>query len=95
MNASDDRQVDHEDGDGLNCRRSNMRLATHAQNKWNSKTPVNNVSGIKGVSRSGKRWRARIAVNNQRIEVYCATKEEAAAERLGLVKRHHGSFGRV
>ena len=31
-------EVDHEDGDGLNCTRENMRVCTHAQNQANMRS---------------------------------------------------------
>lgn len=45
--------ADHVDGNGLNCRRANLRLATVRQNTWNRRLGTANTSGYKGVS-----WRA-------------------------------------
>jgi HNH endonuclease len=58
-------QVDHIDGDGLNNRRSNLRLATVSMNQQNRSMQKNNTSGFKGVSfhkLTGK-WQASIGIN--------------------------------
>jgi len=49
--------VDHIDGNGLNNRRSNLRLVTHAQNLWNA--THDHRSGVTFHKQSGK-WRARM-----------------------------------
>ena len=43
-------QVDHEDGDTLNNKWSNLRNVTSHQNQLNMKRPSNNKSGTIGVS---------------------------------------------
>jgi hypothetical protein len=59
--------TDHKNGDGLNCRRNNMREATVVQNHQNRKMHANNTSRLKGVgwNKRDKRWRARIRVNGK------------------------------
>lgn len=42
--------VDHVNGNGLDNRRQNLRVANRAQNAWNSKIFSTNRSGYKGVS---------------------------------------------
>lgn len=63
--------VDHINGDGLDNRRCNLRLATPAQNSANQKRMSTNTTGFKGVSfykRMG-RWRATITVQRQKISL--------------------------
>ncbi|XTQ96376.1 HNH endonuclease [Xanthomonas sacchari] len=52
--------VDHINGDQGDNRIGNLRLATRRQNLLNSKRPVTNTSGQKGVSRRRGKWHARI-----------------------------------
>ncbi len=66
---SGDPPVDHIDGDKLNCRRSNLRVVSHAVNMRNRASAArgdNRSSGFLGVSRhvSGK-FRARIGVDGK------------------------------
>lgn len=63
--------VDHIDGDGLNNRRSNLRLATKEQNGYNARTPITNTSGLKGVSWDGEsgKWRAQIMHNGKKVNL--------------------------
>lgn len=55
--------VDHHDGNGLNCRRANLRTASHSQNCANRRLGSANTSGFKGVFYRADRgtWLAMIA----------------------------------
>jgi hypothetical protein len=92
--ASPGLQIDHIDGDGLNNTRSNLRLATHAQNGQNSRKQVNNTSGYIGVSREGKsKWRAQIRVDGSKTYLGSfETAEEAAEARDRAARKLHGEF---
>lgn len=98
MGVPDDVKVDHEDGDGLNCRRRNIRVATHAQNTQNAGRRSHSRNQFKGVRRvhHGAGWYARLTSNGK---VYTsrsfATEEEAARAYDELAKQHHGKFARL
>ena len=90
-------QVDHIDGDGLNNRRANLRLATPLQNARNQKMYKNNTSGYKGVfwSKSRSRWVARIGLNGKRICLgYFKQPEAAYSAYCEAVKEYFGEFAR-
>lgn len=61
--------VDHFNGDGLDNRRQNIRLCTRKQNNVNSPVTKRNLVGLKGVSRSGAKWRARIDIQNKTLSL--------------------------
>lgn len=62
MNPPDGMLVDHRYRDTLDNRRSELRIATHSQNRGNSKRREDCSSGYKGVkvSPNGKKWTASI-----------------------------------
>jgi hypothetical protein len=60
-------QIDHINGDGLDNRIENLRLATSSQNNRNRKTAKNSTTGIRGVCWDAARnkWMAHISVNGK------------------------------
>lgn len=74
--------VDHIDGDGLNCRRSNLRICTNIENLANS-PPRKGSSEYKGVTWNSARgkWQAQIMVDrhNRYLGRYKTEVEAAAA----------------
>lgn len=98
LGAKPGTKVDHVNRDGLNNRRSNLRLATHTENMRNSRIQKNNTSGFKGVSRYGDtgRWRACIWADGVKTSLGCFdTPEEAHAAYCEAAKRLHGKFWRA
>ena len=91
-------QVDHRDGNGLNNRLSNLRMATNAQNQRNCKRKASNKSGAKGVSwcKRSNLWRAQIWINNSSVTLgYFDTIEEGAEVYKTASAKHYGEFART
>lgn len=88
--------VDHIDGDGLNCRRSNLRICTHQENVRNSRRSRRNKTDAKGVSRRGDRFTACIETDGRSIYLgIYDTQAEAAAAYQGAASVLFGEFARV
>jgi hypothetical protein len=89
--------VDHINGDGLDNRKSNLRIVTHAENSFNRKRYITNTSGHKGVSwlRNSQKWIARISYRNTRKNLglfNCITAAKIAYEKASI--EIHGEFRR-
>lgn len=90
LGAEPGQTVDHEDGDGLNNRRSNLRLATTSQDGANNNR-ARARSGYRGVYPNKQRWMARVS------STYIGrfdTPEEAALARDEAMRQTFGVFGR-
>lgn len=90
-----DLQVDHENGNGLDNRRANIRLATPLQNVCNQGKQSNNQSGFKGVrwDTRGQCWRASIGYQGRKHHLgMFDTPEEAHAAYVAAAERLHGDF---
>lgn len=92
-------EVDHENGNGLDCRRSNLRDATHAQNQQNRvRLRQDNVSGVTGVAWDAGHcmWRARISVDGKRLHIgRFDTLGQAAAAVEAERRVRHGQFAGI
>lgn len=74
-------QVDHHNGNGLDNRRENLRLADQGQQAQNSMSQRGSTSVFKGVSWHTKRgqWRAVIKKDGKATHLLYSHDEEAAA----------------
>ena len=96
--APDGMQVDHVDGDGLNDRRENMRIATPSQNSQNQKVKGNNKTGVKGVcfDRARGKFRAEIRVDRKVFSLGRFDRLEDAASAYAKASAElHVGFGRL
>jgi AP2 domain/HNH endonuclease len=88
-------EVDHKDGNGLNCTRRNLRKATHTENSRNRQMRRNNSSGYKGVSwyRRDKKWVAEVKHKGVKllVKTFSSALEAAYAYDKAAIK-HFGKF---
>ncbi len=90
-------QIDHINGNKLDNRIENLRLATYAENQWNAKTRVDNKSGVKGVSwhKASQRWRAQ--VKHDKVIHYLGVYDTIEEAKKVVQKKRielHGEFTR-
>lgn len=100
MGAMQGELVDHRDGNGLDNRRSNLRLCTHAQNMRNSKKRSHSQMRFKGVYPDRRkrrvRWRARITVDGRQIRSGRVADDRTAAKIYDrMAEQYHGEFART
>lgn len=87
--------TDHHNHNTLDNQRSNLRIATRAQNQQNRGAFRNNKCGFKGVyfEKHVGRFRANISANGKRHSLgYHQTAEQAAAAYNEAAVRLHGEF---
>lgn len=90
--------VDHINGDPLDNRRTNLRLASPSENLRNRGKNSNNKSGFKGVCcfKPTGRWCAKIEVCGKIHHLgYFTTAEEAALAYDRAARELHGEFARL
>lgn len=97
--TSDKRQADHINQNTLDNRRSNLRIATNAENSRNRRRQRNNRSGYRRVSYycRAKRWQAYISVDERRRVWlgYFDTPEKAAQAYDFAAITLHGDFAQT
>ncbi len=91
--------VDHVNGDGLDCRKGNLRTATKQQNQANRKgAQSNSSSGIRGVSwdKSREKWAVNVAKGGRSFfRGRFHTLEQAKAAWREAAKAAYGEFGPI
>lgn len=91
-------EVDHKDGNGLDNRKANLRIANKSQQACNTKKQKRNKSGFKGVgwAKRNQKWQAYIGIDRKFIHLgYFNSKEEAAAARKSAAILLHKDFHRI
>lgn len=87
--------VDHRDGDTLNCRRSNLRIATKGGNRANAAKQRGGQSRFKGAVAAGPKWRAFIKLHQKTIYLGQFGSEVDAAQAYNLAADElFGEFAR-
>jgi len=91
-------EVDHINGNGLDNKRSNLRICTHRENTMNAKRHKDGKSGFKGVSwqKRVKKWQAQINIGGIRTSLgYFITVKEAAQIYNEAAKKYFKDFARL
>ena len=90
----DKMQVDHIDNNRQNNNIENLRLVTNSQNKMNSKTPKNNITGYKCITLTNcNTYRVTIIKNKKKVyDKTFKTLEEAILNRDIKLKEIHEEY---
>lgn len=95
--------VDHINGNGADNRRRNLRIATNAQNSWNSRKyrtwrgrpPSSKYKGVRWHKGKG-RWQAQAMLNYKHIYLGQFDDEVKAAKAYNeFAEEHYGEFARL
>lgn len=98
LDAPDDMCVDHINGNTLDNRRANLRLATNSENLRNRGAQRNGSSGYKGVTyyKARGNWAACINVDRKSIFLgYHKTAIDAARAYNIAALTYHGEFAKL
>ena len=90
-------EIDHINGDKLDNRIGNLRLASRGQNATNATAQKSSRTGLRGVHyhRDAKRYRAQLSKNGKTTSLgYFDTPEQAHAAYLNAARKVHGPFVR-
>lgn len=98
LNAKDNEFIDHINSNRIDNRKQNLRIATNSENQHNSKLPVTNTSGYKGVAWSDHAggWIACISIEGKlsKIGLYATAKEAATAYDIAATT-YYGEFAKT
>ncbi len=96
--------IDHEDRNGLNCQKSNLRICTTSQNQMNKLSKKNSTSKYKGVSHQKvKKWQYwQCYIMHENKHTYLGTfpythhgEIQAALAYNKAAIKYHGEFANL
>jgi hypothetical protein len=88
-------EIDHIDGNPLNNRIGNLRLATRQQQAFNRRARTHSITGSRGVTECRNGYEARITISGKvhRLGVFPTISEASQAYRQAA-KHSHGDYFR-
>jgi hypothetical protein len=93
MDAKENEIIDHINMQRNDNRKLNLRITDKSKNAINSKLPINNTSGVKGVCFHQNKWEAKIRYNYKTIYLGSyKTIKEAADARKQAEQKYFGEF---
>lgn len=98
LNRWPEEEIDHQNGDTLDNRMSNLREASHSENLKNTAFQTNNKSGRKGVhwDKARSKWVAQIMVDGKQKFLGRFNDRDAASKAYqSAAKFHFGAFART
>src|SRR5690606_30033579 len=98
MQPPKDLEVDHINGDKLDNRRSNLRIVTRQQNRFNERPRKGTSSKYKGVSwyKQTRRWEAYIKINGKKKRIgYFNDEIEAALAYDRAARELFGEYAKT
>lgn len=88
--------VDHKDGNGLNNRRCNLRVANYGDNNANTRRSTGSTSSHIGVRCRNGKWTAHISHNDKFTHLGTfKTESEAAMAYNNAALKYRGEFARL
>lgn len=88
-------EVDHINHNGLDNRRSNLRLCSHSGNQHNTRLRSTNTSGYKGIGwhKRREKWQVAITTNGiRRYLGYFTDINDAVIARKAAEEKYVGEF---
>lgn len=88
-------EVDHINGNPLDNRPSNLRIASISQNGFNARTRKDSSSGLKGICfhRQSNSWKVQVSAYRKRHSLHNFKTKELAYDFACLLRFHlHGEF---
>jgi hypothetical protein len=98
MKPKDGFIIDHIDNNGLNNRRSNIRICTRSQNNFNRRISTNTITGFKGVHyrKDSNKFRAKIEIDKKVMYLgYFDNAKLAAKAYNDAAIKYYGEFARL
>lgn len=92
------KKTDHINRNGLDNRRSNLRLVTNSQNSMNRNSGSNNTSGYKGVTwdKTHNKWKAYIRIDGRQKNLgFFSNKSDSVLAYDKAAKKYFGEFAKT